>query len=103
MLFNLTTQQWTQLIDSEVGYPTWSHDGRYIYFGSADPADWSDTINRIRLVDRKAEKIGDLKDLGRSIPGSVGVEWFGLAPDGSPLVATDIRTSEIYALDVQWP
>jgi Tol biopolymer transport system component/DNA-binding winged helix-turn-helix (wHTH) protein len=102
MLFDLTTQRWTQLIDSD-GYPTWSHDGRYIYFLRGDPADWSETINRIRLVDRRAEKIVDLKDLVRSTGGGSGVEWFGLAPDGSPLVATDISTNEIYALDVQWP
>jgi DNA-binding winged helix-turn-helix (wHTH) protein len=102
MLFDLTTQQWTQLIDS-AGYPTWSHDGRYIYFQAGDPADWSDTINRIRLVDRRVEKIVDMKDLGRSTGGSSDVEWFGLAPDDSPLVATDISTNEIYALDVQWP
>jgi Tol biopolymer transport system component len=103
MLFDLTTQQWTQLIDSDVGWPTWSHDGRYIYFEGGDPADWSETINRIRLVDRRVEKIVDLKDLGRSTTGSLGVEWFGLAPDDSPLVTTDISTHEIYALDVQWP
>jgi Tol biopolymer transport system component len=100
MLFDSSTQKWTQLIDNSDGYPTWSHDGRYIYFLGGD-ADWSETINRIRLVDRRAEKIVDIKDQSRS--GSVGVEWFGLAPDDSPLVATDISTNEIYALDVQWP
>jgi hypothetical protein len=103
MLFTLATQQWTQLINSDVGYPTWSRDTRYIYFQSGDPADWSETINRIRLVDLKEEKIMGLKDLSHSIGASSGVEWFGLAPDGSPLVATDISTNEIYALDVQWP
>ena len=103
MLFDIATQQWTQLSDSDVGYPTWSRDARYIYFQSGDTADWSETINRIRLVDRKAEKIMGLKDLSRSIGANSGVEWFGLAPDGSPLVATDISTNEIYALDVQWP
>jgi Tol biopolymer transport system component/DNA-binding winged helix-turn-helix (wHTH) protein len=100
MLFDFTTQQWTQLIDDSDGYPTWSHDGQYIYFLGGD-AHWSETINRIRLLDRRAEKIVDLKDQSRS--GSIGVEWFGLAPDDSPLVATDISTNEIYALDVQWP
>ena len=103
MLFTLATQQWTQLINSDVGYPTWSRDASYIYFQSGDPADWSETINRIRLVDLKKEKIMGLKDLSHSIGASSGVEWFGLAPDGSPLVATDISTNEIYALDVQWP
>jgi Tol biopolymer transport system component/DNA-binding winged helix-turn-helix (wHTH) protein len=103
MLFAFATQKWTQLTNSDVGDPAWSRDSRYIYFQSGDPADWSETINRIRLVDRKQEKIMGLKDLSRSMGASSGVEWFGLAPDGSPLVATDISTNEIYALDVQWP
>ena len=102
MLFDLSTQQWTQLIDSD-GDPTWSHDGRYIYFLVGDPADWSLNISRIRVDDRRVEKIVDLKDLGRLTAGISGAEWFGLAPDGSALVAADISTSEIYALDVQWP
>jgi len=31
------------------------------------------------------------------------VHWFGLAPDDSPLVARDIGSQEIYALEMQWP
>jgi hypothetical protein len=29
-------------------------------------------------------------------------QWFGLAPDGSPLLACDISTQEIYALEMDW-
>jgi hypothetical protein len=30
-------------------------------------------------------------------------QWFGLAPDDSPLFARDISTQEIYALEMDWP
>jgi hypothetical protein len=30
-------------------------------------------------------------------------DWFGLAPEDSPLFARDISTQEIYALDMEWP
>jgi len=30
-------------------------------------------------------------------------EWFGLAPDDSPMVLRDTSFQEIYALDMKWP
>jgi integrase len=32
MLFNRTSQQWQELASMPIGYPSWSHDGQYIYF-----------------------------------------------------------------------
>ncbi len=99
MLFDFTTQQWTQLFGSDMGYPSWTHDGRYIYFERSPDHNRSAEIDRIRLSDRKVETIVDLKDLGRSATGTV-TEWIGLGLDDTPLVARDISTHEIYAL--QW-
>ena len=98
MLFDFTTQQWTQLFGSDMGYPSWSHDGRYIYFERNIGRSESATIVRIRLSDRKVEAIVDLKNLGRSATGSF-TEWVGIAPDDSPLVARDLSSHEIYALE----
>ena len=47
MLFDFTTQKWTELFGSDMGYPSWSHNGRYIYFEQShnlDP-DGSASIN----------------------------------------------------------
>jgi Tol biopolymer transport system component len=105
MLFDFATQKWTEAFGSEVGYPWWSREGKYIYF-----QDWSNAaqvahnrIVRLRLSDRKIENIVDVKDVGRMTTGTNNVDWFGLAPDDSPLFARDIGSAEIYALDVQWP
>jgi len=105
MLFDLATQKWTEeVLGSEVGYPWWSREGKYIYFlASSNPAQVAfNRIVRLRLSDRKIENIVDVKDVGRMTTGTV-VAWFGLAPDDSPLFARDIGSAEIYALDVQWP
>jgi hypothetical protein len=59
-------------------------------------------IVRLRLSDRKVENTVDIKGVGRLTTGTI-IDWFGLAPDDSPLFARDISTSEIFALDVQWP
>ncbi|MGE5114764.1 MAG: winged helix-turn-helix domain-containing protein [Acidobacteriaceae bacterium] len=102
-LFDFKTQKWTQLFDSDMGYPSWSRDSHYIYFEvNSSPVD-SARIDRVRLSDRKVETIVDLKTLGRSATGIFDIEWIGFAPDGSPLVARDISTQEIYALKWRLP
>jgi hypothetical protein len=62
----------------------------------------SERIVRLRISDRKLENVLDMRNVGRLITGPF-VSWFDLAPDDSPLLARDIGSAEIYALDVQWP
>ena len=104
MLFDFSTKKWAEAFGSEMGYPTWSHDGKYIYFQNwHDPMKHiGERIVSIRLRDRKIENIVDVKNVGRLTTGTF-VDWFGLAPDDSPLFARDISTSEIYALEMSWP
>jgi Tol biopolymer transport system component len=102
MLFDVTTQKWTKLYSSEIGYPSWSHDGKYIYF-----QDWLNQnapvrLSRIRISDRSIETIVQFKNLGRLTAGTI-IDWSGLAPDDSPLLARDISSQEVYALDWQAP
>jgi hypothetical protein len=104
MLFDFVTQKWTEAFGSEIGYLWWSREGKYIYFQDKRNSGlgYSNVIRRLRLSDRKIENIVDVKNVGRMTTGTI-VDWFGLAPDDSPLFARDISTPEIYALDVQWP
>jgi len=37
------------------------------------------------------------------VSGVSGYGWYGLTPDGSPLIAREAGTQEIYALDVDFP
>ena len=100
MLFELSTQKWTELATLPViGYPSWSRDGQYLYFDTTfteDPA-----FFRIRISDRKLERLLSLKGMRRFL--SEFSSWTGLAPDDSPLLARDISSQEIYALDWQAP
>jgi Tol biopolymer transport system component len=102
MLFDFATQKWTEAFGFEMGYPTWSRDGKYIYFQDTHNQDARGHIVRFRLSDRKIENIIELEDAGRPTTGTI-VPWFGLAPDDSPLFARDISTQEIYALEMNWP
>ena len=101
MLFDTSTQKWTKPCDCQVGYPMWSHDGKYLYFRHSPAPDKADRIVRFRMSDRKVEDVAEISKIGRGTTGSWG-QWFGLAPDDSPLLARDISTQEIYALEMQW-
>jgi Tol biopolymer transport system component len=101
MLFDTSTQKWTKPCDCQVGYPMWSHDGKYLYFQCTPAPGKAYRIVRFRISDRKIEDVAEISKIGRVTTGSWG-QWFGLAPDDSPLLARDISTQEIYALEMQW-
>jgi DNA-binding winged helix-turn-helix (wHTH) protein/Tol biopolymer transport system component len=104
-LLDIAAEKWTETVDFPIGYPRWSHDGKYIYFqysrkegeGAA-----RESIGRLRLDGARTENVVDVKDLGRVTTGTF-VDWFGLAPDDSPLFTRDASTQEIYAIEVDWP
>ena len=98
MLFDFTTQKWTELAKINSGFPCWSRDSKYIY---SDTFGTTSGFFRIRIGDRKLDSVTSLKDLRRAF-GTMQ-PWAGLAPDNSPLLVRDIGTQEIYALDVDLP
>ena len=57
---------------------------------------------RVRIKDRKLERVISLKDIKRPTSES-WANWTGLAPDDSPLALRDISTYELYSLDWQTP
>jgi Tol biopolymer transport system component len=82
-----------------VGFTDWSKDSKYIYFDtglSEDPA-----VYRVRVADRKLERMADLKGLRRLV--FAWTPWSGVTPDGSPLLLRDISSQEVYALDFEAP
>jgi len=96
-LFDVTAQRWSELIRMSIGYPSWSHNGQYLYFDnffSEDPA-----FYRIRISDHKLERLVSLSDV-RRFWGPLG-EWAGLAPDDSLLITRDASNEEVYAIDWQ--
>ncbi len=100
MVFDMASKKWSKLTELPVGFFQWSKDGKYIYFDTMvgkEPA-----IYRVRVADRKLEKVVSLKDLPRLAWGNLGA-WTGLAPDDSPLALRDASTQEIYALDWEAP
>ena len=100
MLFDRISQQWRELVSMPIGYPSWSHDGQYIYFDTTFTEDAN--FFRLRISDGKLERLVSLKGLRQYWGGAFG-SWTGLAPDDSPLLIRDISNQEIYALDWRVP
>jgi eukaryotic-like serine/threonine-protein kinase len=95
MLFDLTTQKWNELANIFVAYPTWSRDGRYLYFDGI--LDNQESYFRLQISDRKLERLFSLQ--GFPAAGGAFGNWSGLAPDESPLLVRDASIQELYALD----
>ena len=102
VLFDFKTHRQIELAKSKggIGFQNWSRDGTSIYFWNV-PTEGQAGIYRVRLSDRKLDRIVSDKELGR-IFGASG-DWVGLAPDDSPLVMRDVTLTEIYALDWEAP
>lgn len=94
LLFDFGTQKWTQLVGASIGYPNWSHDGKYLYF------DWFSSpagVRRIRIAD------GDVQPVLSRQPGDklwTADDWTGLTADDSVLLLRNVSIQEIYA--VRW-
>ena len=97
MLFDFAAQRWDEIAKTAAGFPNWSKTGEYVYFLHEEG---QPSVMRVRIRDRKLEKVADLKNFRQA--GYWGV-WLGLAPDDSPLLLRDTGTREIYALDWQAP
>jgi len=103
LLFGRSTGKWTELLRIEhagIGWPVWSSDSKLIYVSDASDRR-TPIVYRIRISDHKIERVAAL-EVPEGITGTWG-GWYGVTPDGSPLVLRDLSIQEIYALDVDLP
>jgi Tol biopolymer transport system component/DNA-binding winged helix-turn-helix (wHTH) protein len=93
-LFDTRTQTWLPpLEDIFASYPTWSADGRWLYYLITKSSD-DQSICRSRVPNGKPEVVIHLTE--QYSAGWWG--WFGLDPADAPIVMRDMGRHEIYAL-----
>ena len=80
-----------------LGSPNFSKDGQYLHFLDASG---TLAVLKIRLSDRKTERVADLKNF---VPTGYYETSLALAPDDSPLLLRDAGTQDVYALDWEAP
>jgi dipeptidyl aminopeptidase/acylaminoacyl peptidase len=97
VLYDFETKRWAD-VDSngrEFGFPIWSKDSRYVYgFRST-----SNSLIRLDVAARKVEETRTIKEF--RLAGNIfpGVSW---TPDEEAVVLSDLSTSEVYRIDVDW-
>jgi Tol biopolymer transport system component len=92
-LYDCQTRAQSKVSDAHASWPAWSWDGKFLFYETAgDSASWW----RLRMRDRKTERIADLKSLQVT-------EWFTPAPNNSLITKHSIGAEEIYALDFDAP
>jgi Tol biopolymer transport system component len=97
MLFDVAKRRWRILAENVTGDTlNWSVDSKSIYADSPQGA--RPVIERIRVGDRRRTVVVGLSELEK-ISGRMEF-WFGLAPDGSPILVHLLTASEIYS--VEW-
>lgn len=101
MLHDFVTAKWEKLATGDCGFPNWSRDGQYVYFGRWEKDRITTAVIRIRMRDRKEERIGFAK--WARPPQWPESDWIGWAPDDSMLVLRNIAGQEIYAFDWETP
>jgi Tol biopolymer transport system component/DNA-binding winged helix-turn-helix (wHTH) protein len=101
LLYDSKTLKWTDWINEPgaIGFPTWSRDGRYVYYDTTSTKNLS--FRRVKIGETRSEFLLDLTEMRRY--GGYGWAWSGLAPDDSPLLVRDISSDEIYSLDLELP
>jgi serine/threonine protein kinase/Tol biopolymer transport system component len=97
--FSFANQKWTELARTAIGFFEWSADSKFVYFDNGFSIDQA--VFRVRISDHKIEQVASLKDFRRVVtPWNT---WFGLTPQGDPLLMHDIGSQEVYALDFEAP
>jgi Tol biopolymer transport system component/DNA-binding winged helix-turn-helix (wHTH) protein len=97
-IFDFATQRWSAPFHmSGLGFPVWSSDSQWIYFGARSDRGGRG-IYRIRVKSGNVEQVVDLKDWH----GAGWYDtWLGLDPTDGPLLLRDIGSNDIYALTLE--
>ena len=96
LLFDRTTGGWTTLTRHGVGDPTWSHDGRYVFF--QDFLEAGKPIYRIAMPGGKPQLVTTIENL-RPV-SATDYRLIGLAPGDLPVVTARTPVVNLYSVDL---
>lgn len=91
-LFDFKTQKWSALVKEIVGYPAWSHDGRFVYFAHLTS---NGGVERVAVPGGEIEHVASYSGIRQT---GVYSFWFGITPDDSPLILKDAGSQEIVSM-----
>jgi len=95
-----TQSHQTRTLAPQAGYPMWSGDGQYAYYSTMFFNGPDAGVYRWQLSTGNIEKVIELPEFGLA---GIWATWFGLTPEGDPLVLRDMSSVDVYALDLDLP
>ncbi len=93
MLYDVEKHEQSELYKPPTGYPSWSPDSQLVFFQNSDRG-----IFRVRIRDRKVERLGSAKGIPR-----INWGWLAAVPNDSLMLARDTSIEAVYALDLELP
>jgi Tol biopolymer transport system component len=93
-IFDFDSRRWSELQKGECDFPTFSSNGRFVYFIGGN----QDGVYRIGVSGGRVERVVDLK--GFHHVGVAGL-WMGLDPTDTPMLIRDTSSADIYALTLE--
>ena len=99
MLFDWEKEDWQELARVNASYPSWSSDSKTLYLGAK--VNNRQGQYRIGVADRKLQRVVSLPETLHEVVSFA--LWFGMALDGSLIVARDLSRQEILGLEWQTP
>jgi Tol biopolymer transport system component len=100
MLFDFATQHWREIYGPDLGDAlNWSRDSQYVYGYRATSG--TPYIFRVNVAVGTMEQVASLK--GLEPPGMEASHWFGLAPDGSPIISRETGENELISVSYHMP
>ena len=93
MLFDFATEQWRRSYGPVLGdVVNWARDSKYVYvYGLRGD---HPLIFRVSVTTGGMEEVADLK--GLESPGQEAFQWFGLAPDNSPIISRELPRTKSF-------
>ena len=96
-LYDFATKKWRATQADHIKNPTWSIDGKYIYYDTETYVGHENrTLCRVRVADGRVEQLVSLQ--GHAI---LDATWTGVTLDNCPLILSDAGSAEIYSLVLQ--
>ena len=96
MLFDRIELRWTTLTTHGVGDPTWSHDGRSLYF--QDFLETGKPVYRIAVPSGQPEQVATIGNLQPI--AATDYRLIGLAPGDLPMVSARTSNVNLYSVDL---
>jgi Tol biopolymer transport system component len=98
-VFDFATKSWQIAVRGTIGFPTWSHDSRYLYYQKILEED--EPIYRFNPRTHATERVADCKQ--ELAAGIWRCAFMGLATDDSPLFDMTRSSSDLYRAEMDLP